>query len=149
DEGRYWFRVVAGMAAGDDQRVAGVTIFAAHGHPGQVQHVQHVGVELLVGQADAQHVEVANGVFGLQRGEGYAPLAHHLFHVGPRREDALGQQVAVRVDDVVERHQPQVGHADVVDVGEGQGNAEIDLVPILDYLVILAPSVATRFADAR
>jgi hypothetical protein len=67
----------------------------------------------------------------LSREEGHAALAHEGFHVGPGAEDALGEQVAVFVDDVVEDHQPQVGHADVVDVGKGQGDFEVYLAQSL------------------
>jgi hypothetical protein len=52
------------------------------------------------------------------------------------------------VDNVVKDHQPQVGHAQVVDVGKGQGDFEVDFGPILDDLVVFAAGVTAGFVDA-
>ena len=45
------------------------------------------------------------------------------------------------VNDVVENHQPQVGHADIINIREGQGHPQIYLIPIFDDLVVFAPRV--------
>ena len=87
-------------------------------------------------------------MLGFQRKQGDFPLAHQFFHVGPGAVNALGQQVAVLVDDVVHDHQPQVRHAEVVDVGEGQCHLKINVVPILDDLVVLAAGIPCRFGHA-
>ena len=148
DEGGHRLRVVAGVTAGDDQGVARVAVGRAHRQPGQVEQVQGVGKQLLIGQGHGQHVEVANGVLRLQREEGDAAGAQRRFHVVPGAEDALGQQVAVLVDDVVVDHPAQVRHADVVEVGEGHGHAIADAAPLLDDLVEFAAGVAAGFGDA-
>jgi hypothetical protein len=43
DERGHRFRVVAGVTAGDDERVAGVAVEAAHRHSGQIEQVEGVG----------------------------------------------------------------------------------------------------------
>ena len=86
----------------------------------QVEHGEDVGVELLVGQAEAEDVEVAERVARFQPVERDAVAAHDGFEVRPGAVDALGQQVGAAVDQVVEDHQAQVAAAQLVDVGEGE-----------------------------
>ncbi len=148
NEGGHRFRVVAGVATGDDQRIAGVALGAADGHSGQVHHIEGVGEKLFVGQAKAKQVELADVSLVFQRVEGDALLAHDRFHVGPGGVNALCQEVAVLVDQVVEDHQPQVGHAEVVDVGEGEGDFVVNIGPVFADLVVFAAGVAARFGDA-
>ena len=99
---------------------------------GQIEHVEDVGVELLVGQAEADHVEVRQSVAGFKAIERHIGRTQFCLHVGPWRVDSLGQHVGPLVDQIVQDGKPQVAHAKVVDVREGQRNPVGGRVPILD-----------------
>ncbi len=137
-------RVGARAAARQDQRIVRAAIGRAQGDAGQVEAVERVGEELLVGQAKADDIEITQGMARLQAEERHRFLAHERFHVHPGRVRAFGQHVRLAVDDVVEQHQAQVGHAEFVGVRKGQGQAHGDRVPVFGHAVVLAPGVARR-----
>ena len=55
------------MSAGDDKRMAFIAFAAEDGQASQVKQVERVGVELLVGEADAEQVKIAKGPLRFQR----------------------------------------------------------------------------------
>lgn len=144
EECAHRLRVVTAGAAGDHERVGSVAVGGAQGEPGQVEHSQDVGVELLVGKREGEYVELADRVAGLQAEEGDAVPAHHRLEVAPGAVNALGEQVVALVDQVVEHHQAQVGAAELVNVGEGERRLAADggIVPRLGNAVELAAGVA-------
>ena len=149
NEGGHWFRVVAGVPPGNDQRIAGVPVGRAHRQPGQIEQVEGVGVELLIRQADGQHIKVTDGMFGFQGEEREFLLTHGRFHILPGAVDALGQQIFMLVDDIVHDHQAQVRHAQIVNIGKSEGNFIIDFGPPFNHLVVFATGVTTGLGDAR
>jgi len=110
-------RVDGAGAAADDEWVAVGPVRRPERHAGQVEHCQHVGVGELVGQCDADGVELAQGSPGLKAGQGQVAGPELLLHVRPRCEGALGEEVLVGVEDMVENLEPQMGHPDIVDIG--------------------------------
>ena len=68
-------------------------------------------------------------------------------HVDPRRERALARDPRVLVEERVEDLRPEVGHPDVVDVGEREADARLDRRRILGDRLILAAEVARRLLD--
>ena len=78
----------------------------------------------------------------LQAEQRQAARSQLLLHVRPGREDALRQHVRLLIEDVVEDGEPEVRHADVVDVGVGEGQAQRRGVPVLDDGVPLAAGIA-------
>ena len=58
---------------------------------------------------------------------------------------ALGQHIRALVEQLVQDRQPQVGHAQVVEIGEDQGDVGVDAVPVFDHLVELAAGIAAGF----
>ncbi len=149
DEVRQRVRVERAGAAADHERVRVGALLRLHRQARQVEHVQDVRVRALVAQREADDVELAHGVARLEAPERHALGAHRVFHVGPRREDALGQHALAAVDDVVEDAEPQVRHADVVEVGVGEDDADVAGVPVLDGRVPLAAGVARGLLHAR
>ena len=144
EECAHRLRVEAARAAGYHQRVGGVAVSGAQGNARQVEHGQDVGIELLVGEREGENVEIADSLAGLQPEEGDAIAAHHRLEVTPRAVDALGQQVVPLVDQVVEDHQPQVGPAQFINIGEGEGDLAADggIVPLFGDAVEFAAGVA-------
>ena len=110
----------------------GAAIGRAQRQAGQIEHVEDVGVELLVGQAEADHVEVGQSMAGFEAIERHIGRAQFCLHVDPWRVDSLGQHVRPLVDQIVQDGKPQVAHAEVVDVGKGQRDPVGGRVPILD-----------------
>ncbi len=149
EEGAHRFRVVAARAAGDDQRVLGAAVGGAQGEAAKVEHRQHVGIELLVGQAEADDVEVRQWVAGFQPIERDAVAAQVEFKVGPGAEDAFRQQVGAAVDAVIEHLQAEVAAAQLIDVGECQRHlgADAGICPVLGDRVEFAAGVACRLFD--
>ncbi len=88
-------------------------------------------------------------MFGFQAEEREAGEAQRRLHIGPGGKDALGQHVRLSVEDVVQDRQAEVGHPQVIHVGEDQGGMQRRRLPVLDDLVELAAGVASGFLDAR
>jgi len=144
DEIGHRLRVVAGVPSGDHQRIRRIALAGQQRHPRQVEQRQHIGVKLLIRQADGEQVKIADGVLGLQAVERNPFLAHQRFHVRPGGKDALRQHIRLAVDGVVEQHHPQVGHAQIVDIREGHSHPEGDPRPVLGDAVVLAADIAAR-----
>ena len=140
--------VQAGGAAGDDQRLIRA-IRGAQRDAGQIERGQDVGVELLIRQAETEHIEVNQRMAGLQAVKRDARLAHRDLHVHPRRVGALGQHVGLRVDAVVEDRHAQVRHAQVIDIREDQRQPIGCGIPIFDDAVKFAAGVTRRLLDER
>ena len=141
--------VVGRSAAGDDQGMASVPLGGPHRQACQVEHVQQVGKELLVGQAKADDVKVGQRPPALQAEQPQAGGPHGRLHVHPGGKDPLGQHPLGAVEPVVEDGQPMVGHAQIIDVGKGQRPADVVGVPVLDDAIPFAARVAGRLAHLR
>ena len=111
-------------------------------HARQLQHIEHIRVAHLIAQRKGDEVKVAHGVLALQRVERDAMLAHRLLHIAPGREHALTPHAGQFVHHVVEDAHSDVGHPDLVGVGEAERHAQIDRALVLDDLVIFPADVA-------
>ncbi|OGD29491.1 MAG: hypothetical protein A2Y56_05330 [Candidatus Aminicenantes bacterium RBG_13_63_10] len=109
----------------------------------EVEHGEDVAVVELVQQGETQDVEPVKRRFRLEGDQGPAAPPQGLFHVRPGSEDSLGGPVRHGVEPVIEDLLSQVGHADLVDVGKGQGQAKPDGVRALADLVPFAADVAS------
>ncbi len=142
DEGRHRFRIVGGVAAGDDQRLFFRSFRAMQWNSGQIEQVEGIGIKRLVGQRDSQNIEFGNRVLALECVQRKVSLAHGRFHVGPGQVSAFGEYVRLLVEDVIENGQAQVGHAQIVDIRKGQGHACGDYGPLFHDLIQLTAGVA-------
>ncbi len=103
-------------AAHHDHRVAGAPVGRADRDPRHAQEAHGVHVVALVGDREADQVEVGERALRLERerrGAGAPVLVQVL---GVREEDALADHVRQRVQVVVDGLEAQVGHADRVGV---------------------------------
>ncbi len=148
EERRQRLRVGRGRAAGDDQRIAVGPVGGAQRHAAQVEQGQDVGEGELELQREADDVEVAERRLRLERAERQGAGAQLRLHVDPRGEAALARDARVGVEDRVEDLGPQVRHADLVEIGEGQHHAGGHLGRVLDHRLVLAAQVAGRDRDA-
>ena len=109
DEVGHRLRVERAVAADDDERVLRAALLGPHRDPGEVEALQHVGVDELGGESEGEHVEVARVVVGVDREERHARGPHLGVHVDPRRVGAFGHRVVTFVEDLVEDLEPLVG----------------------------------------
>ncbi len=139
--------VEGAVAAGHHDRVVDGAVGGPHRHPGQVDEIEHVGVDELGRQVEGQHVEVAGGQVVLDREERDPGRAHGRLHVHPRGVGALGRRVGTLVEDLVEDLQPLVGQADLVGVGVDQQPGHDVGAVLRCECAQLAADVAGRLGD--
>ncbi len=80
---------------------------------------------------------------------GTLSLAHSRFHIDPGAENPLGQHVRLLVDLLVEDHDSQVGHAQIVNIREGQRDLDVGGGPVFHDAVVLTADVAARFFNVQ
>ena len=122
DKVRQRFRVHSADAAGKHQPLQTRAIPAQKRHPGQVQHIENIGIAHLIADAEGDKVEVLHRVAALQGIERNLVLAHGRLHVPPGRKDSLAPHAVHVVHDAIENAHADVGHADFIGVREAEGN---------------------------
>ena len=138
-------RIVHTGAAGKDEVFEARPVRRSQGHPGQLQHMEDVGVAHLIADGEGDQVEVLHRVVALQRPKWQTVGLHSLLHVAPGREDPLAPDLGHFVHHAVENPHPHVGHADLVGVREAEGHPDPDVRLVLDDLVIFAAHISRRF----
>ena len=109
DEVGHGLGVERAVPADDDERVLGPAILRPHRDAGEVETLEHVGVDELGGQAEGDDVEGAGVVVGVDREQRHGVGPHLRVHVDPGRVGALRQRVVALVQDLVEDLEPLVG----------------------------------------
>ena len=135
------------MAAGHHDRVVGRAVGAVERHLGQIDQVEHVGVDQLGGEIEGHHVEGAGRQVVLEREQGQPGAAHGRLHVHPGGVGPLGHGVVPLVEDLVEDLEPLVGQADLVRVGIDQQPRGRALVVLGHLGAELPADVAGRLLD--
>ena len=107
----------AGDPARDHQRVVGAALLGAQRDARRVQHGEKVLVVAFEGDRERQDVGRGHPTARLEGGQAAGR------GVGLRQENPFADDVLKRVEQTVDRLQAQVGHADRVPVGVGQGDA--------------------------
>ena len=147
EEIRHGLGVIGAGAAADDQGAVLAAVSRAEGDLCQLQHIEDGGVAHLILEGEAQEVEVHDRVAALQTGEGHVLLLHLLLHIHPGGIGALAPDVVVEVEAMVEDADAQVGHTDLVGIGEGEGEPRLDGGLILDDLAVLTARVTAGAGD--
>ena len=122
EERAHGFGVVTGRAAGDHQWVGSAAVAGAQGNAGQVEHGKHVGVELLVGQGEAENVKGCQRVACLQPKERDAIAPQVMLEIRPGTKDALSQEFGPLIDQRIEHLQPQIAASQFVNIWKRQGD---------------------------
>lgn len=122
----------------------GAAVGGAQGYARQIEHCEDVCVELFVGQAESENVEIGDGMCAFQPEKRNGIFPHLRLEIHPRAIDPLGQHIVSFVDQIVEDRQPQIRAAQFVDVREGQGDSGPDgrVVSIFDDGIEFAAGVA-------
>ena len=137
--------VERGVTADDHQRVLRSAVLGPDRHPGQVDHLEHVGEDQLRRQVEGQQVELACGPVGVDREQRDLVAGEERIEIGPGRVRALGDGIAPLVQDLVEDLQPLVGQADLVRVGVGEQPRHLPRGVAGRDGTVLATDVSSRF----
>ena len=136
--------VEGAVPADEDDRVVVRPWPGVERDAGEVERVEHVGVAQLGAEADAEDVERPDRPVRVDGELRHLVLAHQRLEVGPHRVGALGQDVGLLVEHLVQDHDALVGQADLVRVRVHQAPADVGLVPVLDGRVQLTADVLDR-----
>ncbi len=98
--------------AGNKQRVGFVSVFSPQGNAGLLQHGNDVEVVQLEGEGESQYRKVGQRALRFQRNR----------HTVLFMEDPFTDYVRLLVEEAVDDMHSQVGHADAVGVGIGNGD---------------------------
>ncbi len=149
EKGAHGLGVVAAGATRNHERVRGVSIGRTQGQPRYIKHGEHIGVELLVGQAEADNVELVYWMARLEAIKRDAVAPHCCLKVRPRAVGALSEHLRALVDQIVQNGEAEVTASQFVDVGKAECDpgAQGRVVPRLDNAVELAAGVAGGLLD--
>ena len=134
-------------SARDDEGMGQRSRFGANRDAAQLKHREDVGEGHLELEREAHHIEVGERTGRLERHQRERALTQRSLQVEPWGEAALHEQVGRLVDDRVEDLGPHVAHADVVHIGEAEGEAAVYAAPIFDDRVVLTAHIARRLLD--
>ena len=141
--------VEGAVPAGQHQRVAGTALGRVQGNAGQVDEVDHVGVDELGREVEGEHVEGGGREMLLDAEERHPRRPHRLLQIDPRGVGALGHGVGPLVEDLVEDLESLVRQADLVGVGVEQEPGHLAR-PVLGVdRALLATDVARRLGHLR
>ena len=139
------FRVAGAGAAAHDEVFQVMPVLREQRDAAEFEHVETGRERHLVLEGEPDEVELCEGRTGLEREQGQAHFAHLFLHVEPGREDPLAVGVLPLVDEVVEDLDAEVGHADLIGVGETEREAQVDCRRVLLDAVQLPADVTAGF----
>ena len=135
-------RVIGAGATADDDGILLAARIGAQRDTPQQQHAQCGGIAHLIAKGDAEDIKIGDGVPRFVRPEWNIQLAHLFLHIYPRAEYALTPDIGVGVQRAVQKAHAEIGHADLVGVGKGEGEARLDLGFVFEYGTVLTARVA-------
>ena len=145
EEVRDGLRVAGTGPAAHDEVFEVVPVLREQRDTAQFQHVEARGEGHLVLEGEPDEVELRKRGARLEREQGQADASHLLLHVEPGREDPLAVGVLPLVDEVIEDLDAEVGHADLIGVGETERKAHVDHCRVLLDTVQLTTDIAAGF----
>jgi len=126
-----WFRIQEHRnAAGGYVRRRGTALFAQRWNPPQVDHLHSIVEIILKGDREDEQMEILQRPLRLdaQQPAGLLPEKWQVFGFGI--ENPFADNVFMSIQGFINRLEAQVGHANRIAVGKGQGNTELS-APIL------------------
>lgn len=132
----------------DDERRQLRALGAVQRDPREIEHVQNGREGHLISDGKGHDIKVRDRVAGFQREQRHVRRAHLLLHVPPRGEHPLAPDAGHLVHHAVENPHAKVRHADLIGIGEAEGDAGIHLRKILHHRVILAAHIARGLLHA-
>ena len=125
-------RVVGAGPAPDHDRVAVGPVRRMKRDPGQVQHLQDVGIAELKLERKAQEIKDPHRILGFQGKQRDVVVPQQPVHIRPGRKNALTPGVLPPVEQLIQDLDPQVGHADLIHIRKAHGKADRDLPVLVD-----------------
>ena len=147
EEVGHWLDVVDAWTAADDEWHVFTAVLRIERDAGEVEHVEHVRVDHLILQREADEVKGGDLRLRLEREERHLALAHLLLHVCPGRVDALRRDVLPAVEHFVKDGEAEVAHANLVDIRQGQRPGAVDRCMVLDDGIPFAARIARWLQD--
>ena len=136
DKGRHGLGVVGAGAACNDQGTLLPSVRRAQGQPGQVQHIEHIGVGQFIAQGKADYVKPRDGVAALQPVEGKPFSAHLGLHIPPGGKDPLTPDALLLIHQSIQDAYTQVGHADLIRIRKAECYPCVYTPAVLDHRVV-------------
>ena len=133
---------------GDYQRIGLLTLDSRKRHSAEVEHFQDVGRDKLESQAETKNVELPEGMSGFEAPQGNPRPPQFARQIGVGSEAALREQVRPVIHDLVQDPQPQVAHADLIQVGIAKAPLQGYFGPFLGHRVPLAAGISPGLANA-
>ena len=133
----------------DDDRIILAPVGRPQGDAREVQHGQHVRGEHLVGEREADDIEVADGGATLPAEQGNRFLAHDGLGVDLRTVGPVAGHAREAVEPVIEQLATQMADADRVGVRKHHRDSDLGGVDIVAAGVGFQADVLARLADAR
>ena len=149
EKGSDGLRVVGAGTASDHQRVLFCPFLRVQRDPGELQHLQDIGIAHLILQCDAEEIAFPHRPLALQRKQRDLLFPHHPVQVGPGREYPLTVHILPAVEHTVEDLQTQVAHADLVHIRKTHRETHRDAVRILFHTVDLPADISGGLLDAQ
>ena len=144
DKRRHRLRVHRRGAARPHEGQQRLAVGRAQRKPRHVDHIEHGGVGHLIAHGEGQRVKGRERVAALERVERDPRLFHFLVHISPGGEGPLAPDEVKAVHGMVEDAHAEIGHADLIGVGETEGQPDIDLVLVLEDLPVFPAGIARR-----
>ena len=140
-------RIVGAGSPSDHNGVFPGPVRGVQRDPGQIQDLQDIGITHLILDGDPQEVKVPDGILGLQGEKRDLLLTHNGVQIRPGGVHPLAPYVLPAVEHIIEDLDPQMRHADLINVGKTHGKADVHLVFIFHHRVHLSADVAGRLLD--
>lgn len=147
EEGSHRFGIEYGRSACEEEgRVIGA-IGGAQGEAGEVDDGEDIGVGEFGLKRDADKVHFVERIFGLMIEEIESAVAQFGFHVLRGGIGAFAPAPVEIVEDGVEDEDADVSETEVVEIGEDEGHAELDVIFVFVSGVELGAEIAGGLFD--
>ena len=96
-------------------------------------------------QRETEEIKICNRTAALKREKRNPPRTHLFLHIDPRRIDTLCKGIRASVQDLIEDGKPEVAHANLIDIGQGERKSAWNGFPILMHGIPFTPRIPRRF----
>ena len=117
----HWLGVINARAAADDDGTVICPILRPDGEAGKLQHCKSSCIAHLVLEREGNKVELGERIATLNSGKRNVIFLHLLLHISPGSVHTLAPDVFVLIKNVIEDSYTKIGHANLVCIGETEG----------------------------
>ena len=135
--------VIGARATADYKGAILATVSGKEGNSRQIQHVENGGIAHFVLEGKAQEIKLTQRVTTLQRRERRTALQHLFLHIRPGSIGALAPDVLMGIQTMIEDAHAEIGHTDLIGIGESKGKARLDGGLVLDNLTEFSAGITS------